>query len=145
MTHAGSGGMMGSGGNGSGGGGGAGGADGTGGKMAASQSCKSPAHVLPMNPGNPQDGVTIGSFYVDTDTWNAANYQVSQTMYVCDYGNWYVVANMNDDKHDGAVKTYPNVHEDFGSAPKISSFTTITSSFAHTAPHVGIYEYAYDI
>jgi hypothetical protein len=110
-----------------------------------SHSCTNPTHVLPMNPQNPQDGVTLGGFYVDTDTWNAANYQVSQTMYVCDYNDWYVVANMNDAAHDGAVKTYPNVHEDFNAAPAISSFTTISSSFAHAGPHVGIYEFAYDI
>jgi hypothetical protein len=52
---------------------------------------------------------------------------------------------MNNDSGDGAVKTYPNVHEDFGSAPAISSYTTISSSFAHAGPHVGIYEFAYDI
>jgi hypothetical protein len=98
-----------------------------------------------MNPSNPQDGITLSGFYVDTDTWNAANYQVSQTMYVCDYNNWYVVANMNNDTHDGAVKTYPNVHKDFNSSPQINSFTTISSSFAHKGPHVGIYEFAYDI
>jgi hypothetical protein len=66
-------------------------------------------------------------------------------MYICDYDNWYVIANMNDDAHDGAVKTYPNVHMDFNDAPMISSFSAITSSFAHTAPHAGIYEFAYDI
>lgn len=112
---------------------------------AVSSTCTSPSHVLQLDPQNPQNGLTLSGFYVDMDTWNAANYQVAQTMYVCDYDNWYVVANMNDDAKDGAVKTYPNVHEDFSSAPKISSFTTITSSFAHTAPHVGIYEFAYDI
>jgi hypothetical protein len=101
--------------------------------------------VLPLNPANAQDGITLSGFYVDTDTWNAANYQVSQTMYVCDYDNWYVVANMNDDSHDGAVKTYPNVHEDFNGAPEISSYTSISSSFAHAGPHVGIYEFAYDM
>jgi hypothetical protein len=37
------------------------------------------------------------------------------------------------------------VHKDFSGSPLISSFTTISSSFAHTAPHVGIYEFAYDI
>jgi hypothetical protein len=98
-----------------------------------------------MDPSDPQYGITIGSFYVDTDTWNAATYPVTQTMYVCDYGNWYVVANMNNLSGDGAVKTYPDVHEDFSSAPKISSLTTISSSFAHAGPHVGIYEFAYDI
>jgi hypothetical protein len=69
----------------------------------------------------------------------------SQTMYVCDYNNWYVVAKMDDSAHDGAVKTYPNVHKDFSNAPEISSFTAISSSFAHAGPHVGIYEFAYDI
>lgn len=114
-------------------------------QTSVSQTCTNPSYVLPLNPANPQDGVTLGSFYVDTDTWNAASYPVSQTMYVCDYNNWYVVANMNNDTGDGAVKTYPNVHEDFNTAPQISSFATISSSFAHTGPHVGIYEFAYDI
>jgi hypothetical protein len=119
---------------------------GTGGNYAPTGgACPHPSHVLPMNPSNPQDGITLSGFYVDTDTWNAANYQVSQTMYICDYNNWYVIANMNDKTHDGAVKTYPNVHKDFNGAPPISSFGAISSSFAHTAPHVGIYEYAYDI
>jgi hypothetical protein len=124
--------------------GGTAGAGGTAGSAGGS-TCTNPAYVLPLNPSNPQDGVTLNGFYVDTDTWNAAGYQVSQTMYICDYNNWYVVANMNNDSGDGAVKTYPNVHQDFNAAPTISSFTTISSSFAHTAPHVGIYEFAYDI
>jgi hypothetical protein len=116
-----------------------------GGSTSVSQNCPNPSYVLPLNPSNPQDGVTLSGFYVDTDTWNAANYQVSQTMYICNYNNWYVIANMNNNTNDGAVKTYPNVHKDFNAAPLISSFSTISSSFAHTAPHVGIYEYAYDI
>jgi hypothetical protein len=111
----------------------------------ATYSCTNPSHTIQMDPGDPQAGITLSGYYVDTDTWNAANYQVTQTMYVCDYDNWYVIANMNDDKKDGAVKTYPNVHKDFNSSPKISSFTEITSCFAHTAPHVGVYEFAYDI
>jgi hypothetical protein len=98
-----------------------------------------------MDSSNPQNGITLSGFYVDTDTWNAAGYQVSQTMYVCAYDNWYVVANMNNATGDGAVKTYPNVHKDFNDSPAISSFSTISSSFAHEAPHVGIYEFAYDI
>ena len=52
---------------------------------------------------------------------------------------------MNNASGDGAVKTYPNVHKDFNAAPLISSLITLSSSFAHTAPHVGIYEFAYDI
>jgi hypothetical protein len=127
-----------------GGGVGAGGTTGAAGQ-AGSQTCTNASHVLPLNPSNPQDGITLGAFYVDTDTWNAASYQVSQTMYVCDYNSWYVVASMDNATGDGAVKTYPNVHEDFSAAPAIGSFSAISSSFAHAGPHVGIYEFAYDI
>ena len=115
------------------------------GDAAASAHCTNPTHTLMLDPSNAQNGITLSGFYVDADTWNIANYQVSQTLYICDYNNWYVVANMNNDSGDGAVKTYPDVHEDFDSAPAISSFATIASTFAHTAPHVGIYEFAYDI
>jgi hypothetical protein len=125
--------------------GGDGSISGTGGAVSSGKTCSHPTHVLPLNPSNPQDGVTLSGFYVATDTWNAANYKVSQTLSICDYDNWYVVANMNDDSGDGAVKTYPNVHKDFGNAPAIQSLSTISTSFAHTAPHVGIYEFAYDI
>jgi hypothetical protein len=128
---------------------GAGGANsGTGGANSGAggaQTCTSAPHVLPLNPSNAQDGITLGGFYVDTDTWNAANYSVSQTMYVCDYNNWYVVAKMDNATGDGAVKTYPNVHKDFNASPALSSFSAISSSFAHAGPHVGIYEFAYDI
>jgi hypothetical protein len=130
--------------------GGAGGKTGTGGSgggagQSGSQTCTNPTYTLPLNPSNAQDGVTISSFYVDTDTWNAANYQVSQTMYICDYNNWYVVAKMDNSANDGAVKTYPDVHMDFSAAPAVSSFTAITSTFGHAGPHVGIYEFAYDM
>jgi hypothetical protein len=129
---------------GAGGGSGSGGATGSGGQ-GGSSACANAPHVLPLNPNNAQDGITLGGFYVDTDTWNVAGYTVSQTMYVCDYNNWYVVAKMDNSKGDGAVKTYPNVHKDFNAAPAISSFNAISSSFAHAGPHVGIYEFAYDI
>src|ERR1700722_12736311 len=122
----------------SGDGGGAGPEGGSDGSLP-SMTCANPVHVLPLNPSNAQDGITLSGFYVDTDTWNAMSYPVTQTMYVCDYNNWYVVANMNNDSGDGAVKTYPNVHMDFSSGPEISSLHTISSAFAHTAPHVGIY------
>ena len=76
--------------------------------------------------------------------WNASGYSVTQTMYVCSYSNWYVVANMNNDTGDGAVKTYPDVQANFNE-PKISTFQSISSTFAESSPHVGIYEDAYDI
>jgi hypothetical protein len=97
-----------------------------------------------MDPSNAQAGVTIGNYYLSADTWNAANYQLSQTVYSCNYNNWYVVANMNNNSGDGAVKTSPNIHEDFNEKP-ISSFNSITSNFAESGPNVGIYEYEYDM
>ena len=105
--------------------------------------CTNPTHVIQKDPNNAQNGVTIGNYYADADTWNAANYQLTQTMYVCNYNNWYVVVNTTD-TGDGAIKTYPDVHEDFNEKP-ISSFTTITSSYADVPPAVGNYDVAYDI
>ena len=53
---------------------------------------------------------------------------------------------MNNDSGDGAVKTYPNVHEDFNERPAISSLHTITSTFAEQEPAPReISEDAYDI
>ncbi len=76
--------------------------------------------------------------------WNITGYQVAQTLYACAYNNWYVVANMNNNSGNGAVKTYPNVQENFNERA-ISSFQSLSSSFSETSPHVGIYEDAYDI
>ena len=76
--------------------------------------------------------------------WNANNYPVTETLYACVYNNWYVVANANNNNGDGAVKTYPNVHKDY-SGRTISSFSTLTSSFAASSPSVGIYDVAYDL
>src|SRR5579859_6802785 len=78
-----------------------------------SQTCTHPSHLILMDSKNPQNGITLRKFYVDTDTWNAHGYPLSQTLYVCDYDHWYAVATMNNNAHNGAVKTYPNVHEDF--------------------------------
>ncbi len=108
----------------------------------SSSSCTNPTTTLPMT-SDPEAGITLGNYYLTNDTWNVTGYQVSQTMYICNYNNWYVVANTTD-TGDGAIKTYPNVHEDFNEKP-ISSFNTITSSYADQPPSVGDYDVAYDI
>jgi len=64
-------------------------------------------------------------------------------MSICNYDNWYATVNVRD-TGDGAVKTYPNAHKDY-SGPTVSSFSAITSVFAHTAPSTGAWDYAYDI
>jgi hypothetical protein len=84
-------------------------------------------------------------YFVFNNMWNASNYPVTQTLYACSYSDWYVVANMNNDSGDGAVKTYPNSHRDFDNAPAIGSLHSVTSTFAESSPQAGIYEDAYDI
>jgi hypothetical protein len=91
-----------------------------------------------------------GDYIVHNNMWNISGYSVSETLYACAPDNWYVTATADNRSRDGAVKTYPNVHKDYhnwstGAEPRLSSFSTITSTFAATSPHVGIYNVAYDI
>ena len=89
-------------------------------------------------------GWSNGGYYVHNNMWNCRKYSCSETLYACSYHSWYVVANMNNNSGDGAVKSYPNVHKDYKNVP-IRSFKSITSTFAAKSPHVGIYNVAYDI
>jgi hypothetical protein len=93
---------------------------------------------------DPNGGWSDGGYYVHNNMWNCANYSCSETLSACSYRSWYVVASMNNNSGDGAVKSYPNVHKDYPDTP-LSSFAAITSTFAATSPHVGIYNVAYDI
>jgi len=108
---------------------------------AAGPTCTNPV----FQTSDPNGGWSNGGYYVHNNMWNCGSYACSETLYACAYDNWYVVANMNNSSGDGAVKSYPNVHKDYNNSPKISSFNTITSTFAATSPHVGIYNVAYDI
>jgi hypothetical protein len=105
-----------------------------------SATCTDPS----FSTSQPTGGENSGNYYLYNNMWNASGYSVTQTLYACSYRNWYVVANMNNDSGDGAVKTYPDVQSNF-SEPKISSFHSVSSTFAESSPHVGIYEDAYDI
>lgn len=90
-------------------------------------------------------GWSNGGYYVHNNMWNSTKYSpCTETLYAWSFDNWHVVARMNNNTGDGAVKTYPNVHKDYDSVP-IASFSSITSTFAETSPHVGIYNFAYDI
>ena len=105
---------------------------------------KEPEPPIVFQTSDPNGGWSNGGYYVHNNMWNSANYACAETLYAYSYKNWYVVANMNNDTGDGAVKTYPNVHKDYNNV-LISSFNSVTSSFAETSPHVGIYNVAYDI
>src|SRR5215469_4785996 len=106
-----------------------------------SATCKHPV----FHTSDPNGGWQDGNYYVYQDMWNASGYSVQQSLYACSHSNWYVVATMNNNNGDGAVKTYPNAHRDFDSSPQINSYHSITSTFAESGSVPGIYEYAYDI
>jgi len=97
---------------------------------------------------DPNGGQTFDVYYVHNNMWNCGGgsmYSCTETLAACSYNSFFVIADANDDAHDGAVKTFPNVHKDYQAAPAISSFQSITTTFAATSPHVGIYDVAYDI
>ena len=100
--------------------------------------CTNPVFVT----SDPNGGWSNGGYYVHNNMWNSSAGLGPETLYACSYNNWYVVSNQTNNA--GAVKTYPNVHKDYSNVP-ISSFNTITSTFAASSPHVGIYDVAYDI
>jgi hypothetical protein len=94
---------------------------------------------------DPNGGWSVQGYYIHNNMWNHAKYDPCRsTLYAWSPDNWHVVTKMNNKKGDGAVKTYPNVHKDFNSAP-VAAFESITSRFAEKSPHVGIYNVAYDI
>ena len=94
---------------------------------------------------NPNGGWSEGGYYIHNNMWNSAKYSpCTSTLYATSHSNWHVITKMNNNKGDGAVKTYPNVHKDYRSVP-MDSFESLTSTFAETSPHAGIYNVAYDI
>ncbi len=94
---------------------------------------------------DPNGGWSEGGYYVHNNMWNSRKYSpCTSTLYAKSHANWHVVTKMNNNTGDGAVKTYPNVHRDYRSVA-IESFDSLTSTFAETSPHNGIYNVAYDI
>lgn len=111
-------------------------------------STPAPTGTVCTNPyfttSDPNGGITDGPYYVHNNLWNASNYPgTTGTTSVCSYHSWNHVAKATN-TGDGAVKTYPNVHLDLANRT-ISSFSTLTSSFAARSPNVGIYDVAYDL
>ena len=85
------------------------------------------------------DGWSTNGYYVHNNMWNDGGGK--QTLKACAYNNWYVTATQ---PNTTSVKTYPNVHKDYDDKP-LSSFNSLTSTFAAKTPHTGIYNVAYDI
>jgi hypothetical protein len=102
--------------------------------VASSGNCTNPAYTTSSN-----SSWSNGGYTVQQDMWNN-NSGGSQSLYACAFNNWYVVA---DQPNSGSVKTYPDVLKNYNQS--VSSFNTLSTSFADQGPHVGIYEFAYDI
>lgn len=96
--------------------------------------CTEPVFTTSRNVTWDDDG-----FVVDQDMWN--NHGGTQTLRACSYRSWSVTADQPD---TADVNAYPNVHRDFD-APRLSSFTEITSRFASVGPRSGTYNFAYDV
>jgi hypothetical protein len=112
----------------------------------AAAKCGDPAFAT----SEADDGWSDGDYYVQNNMWNASDYAVSQKLAACSAGNWSVTTTADDADGDGAVKTYPNVHKDYhdwdsGKEPPLSRYPRLTSTFAATTPHTGVYNVAYDI
>lgn len=89
------------------------------------------------------DGISFGQYYVHNNMWNAGNYPGTvQTVEACSAQSWNAIPTAGNTRGDGAVKTYPNVHQDFNGVPVPA---VLRSTYAGTSPHVGIYNVAYDI
>jgi hypothetical protein len=94
---------------------------------------------------DPNGGWPEGGYYVHSNMWNSAKYSpCTSTLQAWSHNNWRVVTRMNNKSGDGAVKTYPNVHRDYRSV-LVSSFDSLSSTFAQKSPSVGVYNFAYDL
>ena len=94
---------------------------------------------------DPNGGWASNGYYVHNNMWNRSQYHpCTSTLTAWSPGHWQVVARMNNQAGDGAVKTYPNVHRDYTHVP-ITAFESLISRFAATAPGTGIYNVAYDL
>jgi Glycosyl hydrolase family 12 len=95
-------------------------------------------------------GCNVGSYYLYDNQWNcgagSGNDCGPESAYGCTDGNGAVgwVTTSNQPKGNTAVLSYPAMQDNFGSSPSLSSFTTISSTFTETSPHVGDYEVAWD-
>jgi glycosyl hydrolase family 12 len=103
-----------------------------------SSSCTDPAFVT----ASPFGIWNSGGYFLYNNMWDTDAGPGPQTLYACSYHSWYVVSDQPEGT--GAVKTYPNVQMNFSELP-LGSFHSVTSMFAETSPHVGIYEDAFDI
>ena len=95
-------------------------------------------------------GCNVSSYYFYDNQWNcgpqSGNHCGAESGYACanpDQSVSFVVTS-NEPAKNTAVLTYPAVQKNFDDKPPLSSFKSITSTFAEASPHVGDYEVAWD-
>jgi hypothetical protein len=95
-------------------------------------------------------GCNVGSYYLYDNQWNCGagtgNDCGPESAYGCSNSDGTVswVTTSNQPKGNTAVLSYPAMQDNFSSSPSLDSFTTISSTFTETSPHVGDYEVAWD-
>lgn len=86
---------------------------------------------------------STNGFLVNNNKWNTGE-AGPQSIHACGYNSWYVVSDQPQIANNpGSIKTYPDTQKNFNQT--IGSFNSITSTFAHSAPAVGEWNFAYDI
>jgi hypothetical protein len=109
--------------------------------------CTNPTCVVSNTGCSEGSGPDGSTYYLYDNQWNcgpgSGHNCGPEKLYGCSYNSWYVTS--NQPAGNTAVLTYPDVQANFANNPLVSSFHAITSTFAETSPHVGVYEYAYDI
>jgi hypothetical protein len=95
-------------------------------------------------------GCNVSSYYFYDNQWNcgpqSGNHCGAESGYACantDQSVSFVVTS-NQPAKNTAVLTYPAVQKNFAGKQLLSSFKSITSTFAETSPRVGDYEVAWD-
>jgi hypothetical protein len=104
-------------------------------------SCTNPSFTNTDNNGqSSQASWTNDGYIVGQDVWSPISTS-QQSLYACSYHSWYVVG--TEPTSSNGVRSYPNVLKNMTGT--VSSYSTLTSSYADQGPHVGSYEFAYDI
>jgi hypothetical protein len=95
-------------------------------------------------------GCSVGTYYLYDNQWNcgasSGNHCGPESAYGCSNSDGTVswVVTSNQPAGNTAVLTYPAMQDNFNNKPLLSSFHTISATFAETSPHVGDYEVAWD-
>jgi hypothetical protein len=105
---------------------------------ASTGSCTNPSFSTTAQFGTD----TLSPYAVTNDMWGEDSGSVSQTLYACNYSDWYVNVTASG---GGSVLTYPDSYLNVPNTPEISSLSSVTSTFADSGPNSGKWEDAYDI